>query len=424
MIGLVRFIVLIFILGGLIAWGFSSSNGYVLLRYGDYQLQTSLLFFVVALIIAIFIVYAIIRLLVGGIRLPWRLGAWRRRRRQARARDSLTVGLLDFWQGRWQKAENELSRHAAKAELPVANHLAAASVAHLQRAYRRRDEHLGKAYRAESGAAVATLLTQARLELEQGQYARSQATLKRLGQVAQKDPYVTALHAQLYRHLGDWEQLRRLLPQLDRRSSPLTDEQRQEMAVEAYTGLLESQSVGRDAARLRGIWSDVPGDIKKNAKMVRTYAKQLGQAGEEGDAAELLADHLKKQWKPELALLYGQLDAGDTRRQLSAAESWLKRYGEKPELLLMAGLLCLRGRLWGRARSYLERSISARPSAEAYRALGDLHSQVDEKEAALEAYRQGLRLSEGGDNLPQALAGKARPAGEQGQPLEGQVTKA
>lgn len=410
MIRFLRLLFLAFVLGGLIAFAFHSENGYMLLRYGHYELETSLVFFVIGLILAALIIYLAVRLIAAGWGLPSRLGGWRRRRREARARRSLISGLLALWEGRWSNAETELARDAEKAESPVVNYLAAARAAHVQRAYDRRDDYLRRAYRAESGPAVATLLSQARLEMEQGQYARAQATLKRLGQVAVSHPYALTLRVALYRHLQDWERLRALLPDLSR-AGALTGEERRELTREVYARLLDARTAREDLSSLRGIWEKMPSSLQQNAGLLHTYARLLAGFGEQAQAADLAAKYLKKEWDPDLAVLYGQLEAGDVRQQLSAAEEWLKRYGEKPELLLMAGTLCLRNRLWGRARSYLEQSIAARPTPQAYQALGDLCSQVGEQEAALKAYRNGMRLV-----IPEIGTG--------GQARVGQVTKA
>ena len=73
-------------------------------------------------------------------------------------------------------------------------------------------------------------------------------------------------------------------------------------------------------------------------------------------------------------------------------EGWLKQYGEEPELLLVAGRLCLRNRLWGRARSYFEASQKNQSRPDALLELGRLFEEINEKEEARSAYRQGLEL--------------------------------
>jgi len=158
MIRFLRLLFLFFVLGGLIALAFHSENGYVLLRYGQYELETSVVFFTIGLVVAVLVIYLLVRMIAAGWGIPSRLGGWRRRRRAARARRSLVNGLQTLWEGRWSDAESALARDADKAEKPALNYLAAAQAAHEQRAYDRRDDYLRRAYRAESGPATVTLL--------------------------------------------------------------------------------------------------------------------------------------------------------------------------------------------------------------------------------------------------------------------------
>ena len=59
--------------------------------------------------------------------------------------------------------------------------------------------------------------------------------------------------------------------------------------------------------------------------------------------------------------------------------------------MLVAGRLCLRNRLWGRARSYFEACLRSYPSAEIRLELGKLLVQQGEDEAAaLQLFRDGL----------------------------------
>ncbi len=105
-----------------------------------------------------------------------------------------------------------------------------------------------------------------------------------------------------------------------------------------------------------------------------------------------LAATLKSNWNGPLVRLFGLVEASNTTKQLKRAESWLKKHGDDPDLLLAAARLCLRNELWGKARSYLETVISLRPSPEAYREYGALLNQMGEADAAAAAYRDGLGM--------------------------------
>jgi len=90
----------------------------------------------------------------------------------------------------------------------------------------------------------------------------------------------------------------------------------------------------------------------------------------------------------------------DIAAHLRRSEAWLKHRPDDPALLLTAGRLCIRNQLWGKARSYLESSLSIRPSPAAYHELGQLMLDVGEQDAASDAFQKGLSLSYAGSAIP------------------------
>ena len=70
--------------------------------------------------------------------------------------------------------------------------------------------------------------------------------------------------------------------------------------------------------------------------------------------------------------------------------AWLKMYGEKPELLLTLGKLCVKIQLWGKAKDYFELCLALGPNVEASLAYGHLLEELDKPEEALVKYRDGL----------------------------------
>jgi HemY protein len=129
--------------------------------------------------------------------------------------------------------------------------------------------------------------------------------------------------------------------------------------------------------------------------------------GAHADAIRLVTAGLARGWDADLARLYSELEADDPVSQLAAVEAWLKQYGEDPALLFVAGRLCLRNKLWGRAKSYLDASFRADPRPETLLELGRVYEATREEAAAENAYRRGLEL---------AVQGAATPAGEAQKP--------
>ncbi|TAM23620.1 MAG: tetratricopeptide repeat protein, partial [Rhodanobacter sp.] len=64
-------------------------------------------------------------------------------------------------------------------------------------------------------------------------------------------------------------------------------------------------------------------------------------------------------------------------------------------LLLALGRMCVRLKLWGKARQYLERSIALAPSAGAWEALGDACADQGDATQAQRCYRNALAAVRG-----------------------------
>lgn len=111
-------------------------------------------------------------------------------------------------------------------------------------------------------------------------------------------------------------------------------------------------------------WQNVPSALRGDPAVVAGYAAQLLRLGAEEEAEEVLRHALKQGFDATLVRLYGQVRGRDPAKQLQAAEGWLKEHPDDPGLLLTLGRLCLVNKLWGKAREYLEASLSFQRSAE------------------------------------------------------------
>lgn len=367
--------------------------GFAALSYGDYRVETTLAFLIGAAIAAGLAVYFVLLLAFWLWRTPGRLSASSRRRRAERARRAQGKGLLELAEGRWEAAERLLTRHAPDNDNPLINYLGAARAAQQLGAHDRRDEHLKLAHESTPGADVAVGLTQAELQLAHQQFEQALATLSRLHSLAPRHAYALKLLARLYEQLHDWEKLAELLPELRRRRI-LPDERLDAMEHATYAGRLQAAAKG-DAAGLSKAWEAMPKRLREDPELFRSYLRLLHRKeGGSATAEQLLRVGLERRWDEELVELYGDIELADPNRQLQYAEGWLKQHGQSAALLRTLGRLCVRNRIWGKARSYFDASIAMRPGAAAYMELGELLEQhIGDPEAARDCYRKGLELA-------------------------------
>jgi HemY protein len=378
------------IVGIVVSLVFRDQQGYLLLSFGGWQVETSLLFAVAVLLLGGWLLLMLWKLLVAGVLLPRSMRNRLAARRERKARRSHYDGLLWLIEGRWSRAERELTRLAGRHEAPGLNYLLAARAAQFQGHVSDRDRYLEMASSKKGASELAVLLTQAQLQIQQGQSAEAMASLARLYQMEPTHPQVLQLYSAQAANVGDYKKLRALVPALYKHGEMPT-ENIDRLAVDAWNDELTHHQQN-DAIALTTAWKRVPKRLRSKPGMVESYARLLKRAEADDQAADVIRDTLRHEWSASLVLLFGDLQCHDRTAQLATVEGWLKQYGEEPELLLVAGRLCLRNRLWGRARSYFEASQKNQSRPDALLELGRLFEEINEKEEARSAYRQGLEL--------------------------------
>ena len=380
------------LLGSLIAVAVLRDNGYILIGYDVWTIEGSLALFILLDLIAFGLIYFTIRFFVRLWQTPGQIKTWHHHRQLRLAQRALTRGLLEMAEGDWKGAEKRLLKYATRAETPLLNYLAAARAAQLQGAHERRDQYLQLAHESMPSADIAVSLTQAELQLAHQQLEQALATLQHLKNIAPKHVYVLKLLSELYQQLGDWQQIKELLPELKRRKACNQPELKSlEKRVNQYS---LQQAAGKDLAALESAWKQIPRASRSESSLVIDYARHLISLNEPDKAIKAIDNCINKMknenWNDEILEMFGNIKGLDPARQLTIAERWLQMKPEHPPLLLMLGRLSLKAELWGKARSYLETSLSISPQATTYQELGNLLEQMGEKEQAREYYRLGL----------------------------------
>jgi HemY protein len=372
------------LLGAFAAHFLLADRGYVLVNFRGYVVEMS----VPGLVILLVLGYLFVRALVAVADAPRRWRAARSQRQLERRDGDLTAGLTQLIEGNWARSERLLTQRLKHADAPLANYLLAAHAAQLQGAVDRRDQWLELAQGISADGATSALLTRAELQLTAGDAAAAVETLQTLEQQKADQPAAAALLARAYRVLDDRAQLLALLPRLAR--APLLATEREELAKLAVQGELERPDLTSD--RLAEVWNALPSEVKAAPALIAERARALERLGRGDEAERELRAALKRDWHAGLVQRYGEVRGADAAKQLKQAETWLKNYPDDAALLLAAARLSMAAELWGKARSYVESSLSLAPTADAYALYGRLLTQLGEDDGALGAFRSGLKL--------------------------------
>ena len=110
-------------------------------------------------------------------------------------------------------------------------------------------------------------------------------------------------------------------------------------------------------------------------------------------AEQIIKTHLDNTWDEALIQEYGLLKIDNIDQRIKQSESWLQHHKESAGLLLTLGRLHKKQKLWGKAKNYLESSLSRRPLAATYAELAEIHEFLDENADAQRCAKKGLHIA-------------------------------
>jgi HemY protein len=319
--------------------------------------------------------------------LRWPFGAFSRRHRRV-SQQRLGEGLVALIEGRHGDAERDLNRAARLDSLRGPALLASAEAASRRGEHGRALEALNQA--AQSSPQAARVL-RARVLRRDGKSAEALALLTPESDKGTLSPggWRELVLAALTN--GDLRRARAALEPLQK-SGALGS--RAYAALETQV-LIATIHAAADGAALNALWSQLPKAQRRVPAVIDAYARRAASFGLTLPAMDEVESALRREWSPLLIETYGTLAGDDIEARLRRAESWLDAHPNDANLLLTLGRMCVRLKLWGKARQHLERSLALAPSAAAWEALGDSFAGSGDAGQAQRCYRNALALGRG-----------------------------
>ncbi|HYM85177.1 MAG TPA: heme biosynthesis HemY N-terminal domain-containing protein, partial [Pseudoxanthomonas sp.] len=106
------------------------NNGYVLLVLPPWRAELSLNLAMLIAVLALVAAYLAMRAIIVSIAMPGRVRAYLKRRNQTRARATFNEALVNFFEGRFGKAEKAAAAALKAGESPTLSAILAARAAH------------------------------------------------------------------------------------------------------------------------------------------------------------------------------------------------------------------------------------------------------------------------------------------------------
>jgi HemY protein len=408
----VIWLVLLFTAAVVAATVLGRNDALVSVFYGDWRLDLSLNLFLLALLAAIFVVFAGLQATQALLSLPTRAREWRELKRERAANAALREALAELFAARYARAQRAAQRAldlqplcgALRGDISftVLAEMIAASGLHRLQDKPGRDERLQAALalvRGRSSAAAGIAfdglhLLGAEWALEDRDADRAIALLAELPPGVARRTQALRLKlqgARQQRRPMDALQTARLLAKHQGFSTTAAQSLLRSLAIEAI-------EQAHDIDQLRNVWAHLDGDDRRDAFVVARAARRAQALGHADQG---------RQWLQPAWDAIGRAGADD-RRELALAlvacapgigSDWLPRiegalaaHGHEPALVAAAAMAFADRQLWGKARRPLEQtaSASALPAAvrrQALRCLAAIAREEGREEQA-QAYDQ------------------------------------
>ena len=372
-------------------------SGHVLFYYPPWRVEMSMVFFAVAALVSFVVLYYLLRLIGNAVALPASVRAWRARRRRDRAHTALAAALQAYYEGRYARAEKQAGLAFEAGPAPGVAALLAARAAHQMRDFERRDRWLDRADAAGDSLKAARLVSRAELALEERDFGAARDALRKLQEAGPRDVTATRILLRAERGAGAWDEVLRLAGQLLKRDA-IAPAVAEEYKLQATIELLQRSA--DDAGAFERRWRAVSARDQAQPRVAAAAARHATALGQAALAREILEKALAAEWSSRLVALYGELPGGldaaaraeEARLRIERGERWLLDHDRDPDLLAMLGRLCAQAELWGKAKSFLEASLSFEETRNARLELARLEERLGKADEAQRHYRRAAEL--------------------------------
>jgi HemY protein len=366
--------------------------GNVVLFYPPYRLDLSLNFFLVLQTLLFVLLYMLVRAFRGTLKMPEKVAAYRRSKRERDSNKGLREALKALFEGRFGHAEKAALRAADLPENAGLAALIGARAAHRMRQGERRDLWLAK-IGADNALKTARLMTLTELAVDEHKPEQALEAVRELNASGTRHIHALQWSLKAQQQAKNWPEVLRLVRSLDKHRAlhPALSARLREMA---YEDMLADN--GHDAESLQRVWATVPSADRIKPFIASRAATALNARGLHDEARMVAEESLAADWDERVVRSYREAaaPAGTPALllQIEHCEKWVAQRPADAELALTLGSLCLKQKLWGKAQRYLEQALSdagdARMVREAHLKLAQLHEALQQPEEAASHYRQ------------------------------------
>ncbi|MBV7317272.1 heme biosynthesis HemY N-terminal domain-containing protein [Shewanella sp. NIFS-20-20] len=272
------------------------NTGYVYVAFGDWQLETSLIFAIAAIVVFVAALQLLEWFVIGILSMIFRSRYLPNRWRQQAAKKHTHIAALALAEEDWAKAEKLMVKGAMAGEWPAVNYFAAARAAQKQAHYQARDNYLLKASEF-SEAKLGASISQIRYWLQQGKIAQAKQQLDSLSPDSKSSLAVLKIALEVLTEHQAWDELKLLLPALKKRKV-LDNQQHELLETRIHAHLLKAAQ--SDLNKLEACWHWLSRQQRQQPELISHYAQGLSACGKHAEAIKLLLKSIDNQASPRL----------------------------------------------------------------------------------------------------------------------------
>lgn len=387
-------IIVLFAVAVAIAMGASLYNGNVYVVVEQTMLRINLHAFILGLLALVIVLYLLVRLIAGILHVPGRMQRFGVARQGRKAAAALNNAGLAFFEGKFQKAEQEAAKVLANKEAGDNRTLALMLGAHAADQMddtALRDRYLKDIETLPAKKQLSRYLLLAEAALGRRDYPAAENNLNAAAQI---NPSLTRLVRLQLRYAFDHGNALEVLDKTAKlqKAGAINDYEAGQYQSWAYRRLL---ALVRDGGGLKACLKRIP-DEQKAGELCAVIAEKYVHLGLYSQAVKWVAHYYPHTRQAELLEPFVQsvryLDDKAQRKAIDLADGWLQAQPNDAQLLMFLGELAYSKQLWGKAQGYLEASLAISPSVQARLALAKV---FDETEQSAKAESQRLLALEG-----------------------------
>ncbi len=375
--GLIWIIILFAVAVGLaIAATFYSGNMYLVVN--QTMIRVSLNAFIIGLLVVMVFLYLLIGFLAGILNVPGKMQRFGTARQERKANAGLNAAGLAFFEGKFQKAEQEAAKVLANKEVGDNRTLALMLGAHAADQMddiTLRDRYLQEIEQLPQKNQLSRYLLLAESALSRQDY---DAARNNIASATQINPTLTRLVKLQLRYAQDHGDAVETLEKTGKllKAGAINESEALQNQDWAYHRLLaQATTVGGLKACLKRI-----PDSEKSDSLCAPIAEKYAQLGLYSEAVDWVGKYYPQTRQSALLPAFVHsvrlLKDREQRKAIDMADGWLKQQPDDSDLLMCLGQLAYDKQLWGKAQGYLEASLAVKPSLQARLALAKVMDET------------------------------------------------